>query len=68
MTVRPSANEQMLNATILEPLLQWYGIDGFQQGVADVQDKVRQGMVRNVREVEVMLAAAAKVSMYTLQP
>ena len=53
----------MLISTILEPLLQWYGIDRFRRGVIDAQDKIRQGILRNVREVEVTLKAVAKVSL-----
>ena len=60
------ANASMLNSTIVEPLLQWYGIDGFREGVIDAQDKVGQGMLRNVREVEVALKVVAKVSLCIL--
>lgn len=61
MTVDLSAHEETLNATIIEPLLQWYGIDGFRQGLVETQNKLSQGLLRNVREVEVMLIQAAKV-------
>ena len=61
MAIHPTANEQVLNTAIIVPLLQCYGLDGFQPGLLDVQDKLGQGILRNVREVEVMLAAVAKV-------
>ena len=61
MVVDLSAHEEMLNTTIIEPLLQWYGIDGFRQGLMETQNKLSHGLLRNVREVEVMLIQAAKV-------
>ena len=51
----------MLNAAIIVPLLQWCGVDGFRPGILDTQNKLGQGILRNVREVEVMLVAVAKV-------
>ena len=56
----------MLISTIVEPLLQWYGVDGFRKGVIDARDKIRQGILRNVREVEVTLKVLAKVSLCIL--
>ena len=61
MVVDLSAHEETLNTTIIEPLLQWYGIDGFREGLLETQNKLSQGLLRNVREVEVMLIQAAKV-------
>ena len=59
----PQTNASMLISTILEPLLQWYGIDGFRKGVMDARDKIHQGILRNVREVEVTLKVVARVSL-----
>ena len=56
-----SANEQMLTSAILEPVMQWYGIDQFQHEVTNTQNQISQGILRNIREVEVALTAAAKV-------
>lgn len=61
MAVHPTVNERVLNAAIIVPLLQCYGIDGYRLGLLDIQHKLAQGILRNVREVEVMLAAVAKV-------
>ena len=61
VAIYPTANEQGLNSAIIVPLLQCYGVDGFRPGILDTQNKLGQGILRNVREVEVMLAAVAKV-------
>ena len=61
MSIHPTVNEQVLNASIIVPLLLFYGIDRFRLRLLDIQNKLAQGILRNVREVEVMLAAVAKV-------
>lgn len=63
-SVPSPANIERVNSLILQPLLQWPGVDAFSKSVVTTSDMLHRGLLQNIHDVEIMLTVTARVRIF----